>query len=366
MKIGVDITALAGGRGPGRYTQEIIKALVKHSVTNDVFYLYSPFEKTIEGLPNNFITKIIPLDKYKPWLNWTLSRQVIKDRIDVMFFPANDFWLWPQTRTVVALLDLAPATILKTLFDNPIDRMQNILQMKMLPRVASRIITISQYSSYTIGKLMPEVMNRVSVVYCGVSEIFQKSGIYSDQINNYILFVGGFDRRKNLENLLKAYKILLARSVKFKLILAGSAGKNKKLYYDMPELIKINGLEKSVSIVDIEDDRHLRRLYQQASLLVLPSIIEGFGLPVLEAMACGCPVVCSNAASLPEVGGEAAIYFDPCDINEIALKIEMVLSDEKLRKEMISKGLKQATKFSWDEAGKKVYQVIKEAAQSEY
>lgn len=358
MRIGIDITSLAGGRGPARYTTEIIKALSFVCGSDDVFYLYTPFEKTISGLPANFILKLLPLEKGHPWLNWTLPRAARRDEVQVMFFPANDFWLWRAVPTVITLLDIAPATMLFPYLPSWHDRLQIRLQMRAIARIADKIITISQFSAGSIATHLPTVAKKLQVVYCGLSNIFQLSEINDISSKAYILFVGGLDHRKNLERLLQAYKLLLVRGCTEKLLLVGSSGQNKKLYYDMPKLVKTYSLEDHVEIKSGVDDGPLAKLYAGARLLVMPSLIEGFGLPVLEAMACGCPVASSNAASLPEVGGEAALYFDPYNTIEMADCMERILTDENLRQQMIARGCDQVKKFSWQKASEQIYRIF--------
>jgi glycosyltransferase involved in cell wall biosynthesis len=114
--------------------------------------------------------------------------------------------------------------------------------------------------------------------------------------------------------------------------------------------------------LDFVTDQDLPSLYKNAECFVLPSLYEGFGLPVLEAMQYGCPVLVSNVSSLPEVGGDACLYFDPENADEIAQKIDLVISDEKQRKEMIEKGKIQVKKFSWEKTAKQTLQVLEELA----
>jgi glycosyltransferase involved in cell wall biosynthesis len=358
MIIGIDITSLPGGRGPARYTTEIIRAMAKCPTSDDRFFLYSPFHKTILNLPDNFIQRVIPIKKTVPWLNWSLPRQIKRDKIEVMLFPANDFWLWPHTKTIVTILDVAQGTVLKDYKTRVSDRIQSFMQRKVISFTCESLITISDYSAGQITEHFKLKNKKPTVIHCGVSEIFKPSTNTAVK-KDYILFVGGFDRRKNLERLLQAYKIIKHNKASEKLILAGSGGANKRLYYDIEELVKDAGLTEYVEIIKDPAETKLVELYNNAKLLVMPSLIEGFGLPVLEAMACGCPVACSNAASLPEVGGDAALYFDPYDVNEMAAVMNKMLNDDRLRKELTAQGLARAKKFSWDVAGRQVYAVIK-------
>jgi glycosyltransferase involved in cell wall biosynthesis len=257
-------------------------------------------------------------------------------------------------------LDVAPKTVLKQFEGGLNDKIQSFFQSKALGHTSKNIITISHYSAGQITEHFKIKNKKPTVIHCGVSDVF-KPDTSTAAKKDFILFVGGFDRRKNLERLLQAYKILIKNKVKEKLILAGSGGANKKLYYDIEDLVKTTGMKEHVEIIKDPTETQLVELYNNAKLLVLPSLIEGFGLPVLEAMACGCPAACSNAASLPEVGGEAALYFDPYDVKEMAAVMGKILNDDGLRRELTAKGFARVKKFSWDEAGQKVYNIIKTA-----
>jgi glycosyltransferase involved in cell wall biosynthesis len=327
----------------------------------DVFYLYTPFDKYIPRLPDNFVFRFLPLQKRRPWLNWTLPMAVRIEKVDVMFFPANDFWLWRAAPTIVTLHDVAPRTELSEYFRSWGDRLQNRLQMMALGRIAHKVITVSQFSAKSIKSTIPAVSGRVEVISNGLPLSFQRFQIKDASSRRNILFVGGFDRRKNLERLLQAYKLLLARSCTEKLLLVGSSGQNKSLYYDMPQLMTTYDFKDDVEIKSNVDDDQLAQLYASARVLVMPSLVEGFGLPILEAMGCGCPVATSNAASLPEVGGDAAQYFDPYDIEDMANCIQRILTDDHLRQEMIAKGFEQVKKFSWLRAGEQVYVILRQA-----
>ena len=359
MNIGIDITSISTGRGPGRYVSEVLTAIAGMETNGDKFYLYSPYPVS-ENYPSNFIPRHIPQQRYRPWLNWSLPRAALKDKIDVMFFPANDFWLWPFTKTVVTIHDVAPATVLSGYHRSWADRMQNKLQMERLCSIAKTVITVSNYSLGQIRKETNIAADKLCVIYNGVTNKYCPPALGNER-GEFILYVGGFDRRKNLERLLDAYNLLLNSGSTEKLIMAGhsSPGGYDKLYYDIPELLRSKNLAGKVEIIENPTDDKIVQLYQTAKIFVFPSLIEGFGLPVLEAMACGCPVACSNAASLPEVGGEAALYFDPYDVPSMAGVLQKILSDNDLRGEMSKKGLYRAKLFCWPEAGRKIYDVLR-------
>jgi glycosyltransferase involved in cell wall biosynthesis len=360
MKIGIDISCIAGGRGPARYTTEIVKGLSTCCQEKDEFVLYSPFDHAIEDLPANFSFRYLPLQKHRPWLNWTLPFQARRDALDLMFFPANDCWLWRAVQTVITLHDVAQKTIIAGYQLSWKDKLQVTLQLKRMGKVTSRIITVSKYSAQEINKAVPNSSDKVVVIYNGLSDICEANISGMAKQNGYILFVGGLDRRKNLERLLQAYKILINKGRKEKLVLIGSCGKNSKLYYNMPELVIQNGLENWVDIKSNVNDAELINYYSHAAMFVFPSLVEGFGLPLLEAMKCGCPIASSNAASLPEVGGDAVLYFDPYNVDQMADCMERILTDSGLRETLINKGYQQVKKFSWQKASQYVYCIFTE------
>lgn len=166
----------------------------------------------------------------------------------------------------------------------------------------------------------------------------------------YIFYVGNAHPHKNVEGLIKAFLKLKINFPKLKLVLAG----HDHYFW---QRIKKEYQDKDIIYRGYVSDEELVTLYKNAGCFVMPSFEEGFGIPLLEAMALGCPVVSSNAGSLPEIGGDAAIYFDPHSEKDIITKISMVLEDEDLRKNLIKKGLKRYKKFSWKKMAKQTLEV---------
>ena len=176
-----------------------------------------------------------------------------------------------------------------------------------------------------------------------------------DLPKKFIFSVGSIEPRKNLLGLLKAYNLLSNELKKeYKLVLAGFKGWENKEIVDL-----INQDKENIFYLGFISDQELAKVYNLASCFLFPSFYEGFGLPVLEAMACGTPVVCSDSSSIPEVGGDAVVYCDPYDINDIKDKIEFVLKDSSLQQEMIKKGLERAQLFSWDKSADEHLKVFK-------
>ena len=169
----------------------------------------------------------------------------------------------------------------------------------------------------------------------------------------YLFYVGNAYPHKNIHQLIKAFTILKNDWSGLNLVLSGP---ESHFYKFLKQSTKI----KEVIFTGPVSDRELVVLYKNARAYVFPSLEEGFGIPLLEAMASGCPVVCSKAGSLPEVGGEAAFYFDPQDTEDMVLKIKRVLTDEKLRKELIRKGERRYKLFDWSKMAKQTLDIYKE------
>jgi glycosyltransferase involved in cell wall biosynthesis len=205
-------------------------------------------------------------------------------------------------------------------------------------------------SSYKI----PE--KKISVIPHGISNRFHCRAPLSKK-RNYIFYAGRSSPIKNIEGLIGAFEMLLNEySIDIKLKLTGD---ERKLNFSIEERLR-----DKVEFVGYPSDDQLVELYRNALLLVFPSFYEGFGFPPLEAMACGCPVVVSNVASLPEICGDAAYYVDPHDVESIAGGIHRVLTDEALRQGLIEKGLERSRLFSWEKSAREHIEVFEEVLSS--
>ena len=224
---------------------------------------------------------------------------------------------------------------------------------------ASHIIAISQNTKSDLIKYLNIPRERITVIYVGVDHsIFKpvKAKLFHEA---YILYVGSERARKNLNRLLQAFSRLKGEFKGLKLVKVGSPGRSDEFRKRTIKQIESLGLDEDVIFMDWVAENDLPHFYSAASLLAYPSLYEGFGLPVLEAMACGCPVITSNTSSLPEVVGDAAIMVDPYDVDALARAMRKVLTNEGLRKAMIEKGLAQAKKFSWEKTAKETLEVYK-------
>lgn len=233
---------------------------------------------------------------------------------------------------------------------------------------ADHIITISEFSKMEIIKYMNISEKKISIMPCGVDltkyhnkhskervlEVMKYYGITGE----YILYLGTLEPRKNLIRLIEAYALLtLDMSNPPKLVIAGKKG---WMYENIFEKVEEYSLSQNVIFTDYVDENNIPILIQGAVCFVFPSIYEGFGLPPLEAMACGTPVIVSNKASLPEVVGNAGYYVDPYSITEIKNAMEKLLCDVQLRDSLRKKGLDQAKKYTWKASVGKLIEIYKE------
>lgn len=234
-------------------------------------------------------------------------------------------------------------------------------------REAKRIIAISENTKKDLVEVLGVEPEKIVVTYLAASELFRpiddeerisiarkKYGIDSE----YIGFFGTIEPRKNVATLVKAYADLKRRnSLSYKLVLVGQKGWK---YQDVFDTIASLRLEEDVVFTEYVAEEDLPLLVNGAEVVVYPSLYEGFGLPPLEAMACGTPVITSNTSSLPEVVGDAALMVDPQSVEELSLAMERVLSDISLKEEMIHKGLERAKMFSWEKVAKETIKVYED------
>lgn len=230
-----------------------------------------------------------------------------------------------------------------------LDRGRTIKNKKKLILRANRIISISESTKNDIIRLYNIHEDKIKVIYLGNS--LQSTKNIPKNIpkipEKYILFVGARDGYKNFRFFVKSISKILMDDKNINLIVAGGySGKNNFSREENNLFIKL-GIEKQIFQYSINDEI-LAYLYQNALCFVFPTLYEGFGIPVLEAFACDCPAVISNTSSLPEVGGEAVIYFDPLDGESISSSVEKVIYNKELRESLIIKGKEQLKKFSWE------------------
>jgi glycosyltransferase involved in cell wall biosynthesis len=292
------------------------------------------------------------------WMHGVLPLKIWRDRLDVFHATAFNAPLASPCPSVLTILDLC---IVKhpEWFDHRWFYFYTTMMLPVLAPRADRIVTISECSkrelmdhydlpAEKIAIISPAVDHRVfHATYdpAAIRDMKERFGIYG----KYILSVGTLEPRKNLSRLIESFGKLKPQVDDCVLVIAGEKGWQ---YDQIFRTVQSLGLEDSVRFLGYVPESELPLLYQGAELFVYPSLYEGFGVPLVEAMACGCPVVCSNRSSMPEVVGEAGILVDPEDARILVEAMRRVLSDSVLADALRMRGLERAQRFRWDDSAR--------------
>lgn len=337
--------------GIGQYAYQLLSQLYKSDNENNytIFLPSSPLSdlpvensqwRYVEGNLGSF---------------WTISQLpflIRKNPVDIFFSPTHYTpWFTPFPR-FISVMDLS------YLHYPEMFRVKDLIQLKYMGGLsiaqAKKIFTISEFSKHEIIKEYKRKDEDVIVTYPGfnVKLPMHTSRKYVPN-TPYILFVGTIQPRKNIERLIKAFDEL---KQDIDLLIVGKRG---WLYEPIITAAKASKRAKNIKFLDFVTDVELTALYQNAVCLVLPSLYEGFGIPVAEAMQVGCPVVVSNTTSLPEVAGEAGIYVDPLNIGDIAEGLSKAIQlSQADRTKLILKGKEQIKKFNWETCAQKTIEVL--------
>ncbi len=375
QSIGIDYTAAyEQGAGIGRYVRELVRALA--AVDQETSYRLFVAGAKQESLPSvpgpNFTwrpTRVTPLWFARLWHRLQIPLPVETFVGRVPLFHATDFTLpptLPGAKTLLTVHDLsfvrAPETatpVLKAYLDQVVPRSV---------RRATHVLADSQATKDDLVELYQTSPEKITVLLSGVTADFKPVADpavlktvcerYHIPGNPYIFSIGTVQPRKNYARLIEALVALGPDFSDIHLVIAGGRG-----WLDSPiyQAVTDHGLDKRVHFIGFARDEDLPTLYSAARCLAYPSLYEGFGLVVLEAMACGTPVITSKLSSMPEVAGDAALLVDPYSIEELSGALAQLLSSEALRAELVTRGFKQAAHFTWTRAAhqlKDIYQDI--------
>lgn len=348
--------------GIGRYCRGLIAALGRVDRDNEYHVLFPETTWRFPEWPNARYRRIkIPIFKRRLWEQ--VAPQLV-GRYDLLHFPYDSVVAWKRGKFVVSIHDVKPL-LFETL--RPRRGWNSLLENLLIPNRRTQVdhvLTLSECSRRDIIERLRLPAQRVSVVYPGVDpDQFRPDPVRQGRSDDrpYILCVAGSDPTKNVETLLKALAQLpSAIRTEHDVVLVGDLRRRQDLRDHARQL----GVEANVRFAGVVDDAQLVRCYQQAAVLVFPSRYEGFGLPVVEAMACGCPVISSNASSLPEAAGDAALLADPSDVEGFAKHLEQVLSDSALRQTLRERGLARAAQFTWDRTARETVNVYRRVMES--
>lgn len=345
----------------------LLRALAKVDPANE-YLLFSPGSAPRISQIRNSPFAIRNLTKL--WFEQiSFPRACQREEVDVAHVPYFAPPLRPTSPTVVTIHDLIPLIL-------PAYRGSLLVQLytrlvSAAARRAEAIIADSECSKRDIVRLLGMPPERVHVIYLAGDERFRpvEDVTHLEAIRRkyslperYVLYLGGFDQRKNLATLLQAFAHLRkALGDKYQLAIAGELPAQDTPFFPHPRRLAWEvGLEKGVIFIGWVSEEDKPALYSAATLFVFPSLYEGFGLPVLEAMACGTPVIASNAASLTEVVGDGGLLVEPQDVDALAEAMIAVLTDSRLRASLRQRGLEQARRFSWERTARETLGVYRE------
>ena len=342
--------------GLGRYTRNLIEGIGRIDHENQ-YDILTPDAYLPVSSPPNFRYRRIRFANFKKRY-WEQIAPLLVGHYDLLHFPFDSCVAIKRGKFVTTIHDVKPLLLEVGKRKWP---WKGMFKRIMIPNPLEKIdhvVTISQCSKRDIMEKLGVPDDRISVIYQGVE--FDRfcpnpsASTGGTDTPQYILCVAGSDPTKNIQSLIYAYSKLPNRILEeYQLMLAGDLQRDRMLGETITQL----GLEKKVVLTGIVSDERLVRLYQEAAVFVFPSLYEGFGLPLLEAMACGCPVISSNRSSIPEVVGDAGILLDPLDIMAMRNAIERVVTDSKLAEQLRVAGMRQAKQFDWNRTARETVQL---------
>jgi glycosyltransferase involved in cell wall biosynthesis len=370
MKVGIDSRAAIWyrGTGMGTYTYQLIRNIYLIDKKND-YHFFLPNEKFQGTDPlTSGIFQSIAQNTDTFWETVIAKETITPQDIDIYHVPQNGIGLPPKKNfpTVVTVHDLIPYVLPETVGPGYLKIFQR--EMPRILQEADHIITVSEHSKNDLKKIMGVADEMITVIHEAPESTYKpiKREVAKARIQNkygisgrFILYIGGFSPRKNLRGLINAYnKIYKEMKTPCKLVILGKPSRD---YPGLIKLVESLGLGEWVLFPGFIPMQDLPFFYNASDLFVYPSFYEGFGLPPIEALACGTPTIVSNVSSLPEVVGDAAIQVNPHDLVALAAAMHRVLTEPEMEQELRKKGLKWAENFSWTKTAAqtiKVYQDV--------
>jgi len=372
LKIAVNTRLLLKNRleGIGWFTKETLSRITRDHPEHEFIFIFDRAYDPSYIFSDNITPVVLhPQARhpilYRIYFNWSISRFLKKEKVDLFISPDGFLSLRTHVPQLAVIHDLN--------FEHYPDMLPPAFSkyyQKYFPKfaaIAARIATVSTYSKLDISNTYQIDPAKIDVVYNGANELYHP--LAEEEIKKvrqqysggrpYFLFVGSLHPRKNIVSLLKSFEAFRRSSdLDVPLLIVGEAMWNN---HDIDQQLSSMTYREDVISLGRKLSADLKRLLASALALTFIPLFEGFGIPALEAMQSGVPVIASNSTSLPEVVGDAALLCDPEDIKEISNAMTRVASDAELRSEMIKKGLKQSEKFSWDQSAKDLWNSIEKA-----
>ena len=389
MRIGIDATCWSNRRGFGRFTRELLEAIAALETSHE-FLLFADRQtaeqaefpssyEVIIGETNVSPTEAAAADGRRSLHDvWVMRKIVAQEPLDAMFFPAvySYFPISGRVPCLVTFHDVIAETLPHLVFETRRSRWFWSLKSTLAARRSACILTVSQTSKQGLMKRFGVSESRVRVLTEAPAAAFGPVDIESDAHaealaryglphgTNFLLSVGGISPHKNLDRLIEAFARLAGEpdQQELRLVLVGDYKGDvfRTCYEDLSGLAARLGVGDRVQFSGYVPDAELAHLYAGAIAFVFPSYLEGFGLPAVEAMACGAPVVASTGGSLPEVVGDAGELFEPTDVAMLVDRLGPVIRTPAIRKEMSKKSLRRAKDFSWQRSARQAVAAFEE------
>lgn len=375
MKIGIDGRGATWyrGTGIGTYTYQLVENLRLLDSSSNKYFVLSPEKKIDTNFSDNVINCVIPYKKNTIEEKTAILNTISENSIDLYHVPQNGIGIpidelkQKGTLLTITLHDVIPFTKPHTVSESYLKTFTE--NVPKIVNAIDAIITVSNYSKEDISRILNVSKDKIFVthlaaepIYIPLNKLNSKQYIAQKYAikNDYILYVGGFSTRKNIISIIESFYIIHKKLSKPKILVL--AGKEKIECENLHKRIHELGLQDYVIFPGEIPVLDMPYLYNASSLVLYPSLYEGFGLPPLEAMACGIPVITSNVTSIPEVVQDGAITIPPLDIQLLSDKIYEVLEDDTLYKSLVNKALKISSNFSWKKTTEetvKIYEQIK-------
>jgi glycosyltransferase involved in cell wall biosynthesis len=362
MKIGICVRAWSEKGGIGVYTRSLVRAMLAMDHDNTYLLIYHHEQDAGQfGHRHNVKERVVTAPGKFLWDHVAAPLVAAREGVDVLFHTKFSVPLLATCKTVMTAH--GSERFVHPEFSHKSDLLFFRTIYPWYLRNATAILAVSENTRRDIIRFQNVDPHKIKTVYLAASSQFRK--IHNPTVLRavqekyglplrFILHVGLLYPGKNLPNLLRAMSVV-RQTEPIKLVLAGTG---RRMYRDDLKLIDQLGLADDVIYTGYVPHEDLAAVYSLAEMLVFPSYYESFGLPILEAMMCECPVVTTMGAAVPEVAGDAAVFVDPRDPGSIADGIHRVLSDASLRQELIDKGLKNASRFSWEKAARETLNVL--------
>ena len=351
MRIGINASYAVSETptGVGNYIISLLNALLEVDKEND-YYLY--YRSKIKK--KNYLDLNLPTVKFEPKFSW-----LCYSKIDIFHDPSSKYIRIGNSKNIITVHDIVVA-LKEDYTSTHFKKTQKPKLVKALKK-SDRIITVSKFTKDELIRYFNIKPEKIEVIHHGADFSIFKPGDRSQGFiqkykipEPYLLFVGNIEKRKNLFNIIKSFEKINKKEDDLFLVLIGKNGYGGE---EIRKFIQESSCCKNIIELDYISHNELPLFYQNAELFFFPSYYEGFGMPVLEALACGCPVITSATSAIPEAGGDAVLYVDPFNVDDIADKTLFLLNNSKLKKELIQKGSSHVKKFTWEQTAQKTIKV---------